>query len=173
MEFERIQFENNASARLSRSLAATETVLPLEAGSGAYFPMVRAGQWYPLTVEDVEGGLETMRCIGRDGDQLTVERGQEGCVARAFAIGSLVELRLTRRVLGTLSHDLALLERQQDEARRELAVKADRSSTLGATALKTVPARPNCPKSAKWRGRFAAHRRRRGQVAQRVDRGRA
>ena len=131
MEFERIQFENNASARLSRSLAATETVLPLEAGSGAYFPMVRAGQWYPLTVEDVEGGLETMRCIGRDGDQLTVERGQEGCVARAFAIGSLVELRLTRRVLGTLSHDLALLERQQDEARRELAVKADRSSTLG------------------------------------------
>lgn len=135
MEFERIRFENNASARLSRSHTASEKVLVLEPGGGARFPSVWAGQWFPVTVEDASGQLETMRCIARDGDQLSVERGQEGSTARAFAIGSQVELRLTRRVLGVLSDDLGTIERWQAETRGVLATKADKASTLAGYGI--------------------------------------
>ena len=119
MEFGQIRFENNASALLSRGVGVSETVLRLEPGGGGLFPSLSAGQWFPVTVEDAEK-RETMRCIARNGDQLTVARGQEGSVARVFGIGSRAELRLTKLTLTAVANDIEAMARE----------KADKAHTL-------------------------------------------
>lgn len=92
-----VLLKNNATSRLASSISAAATSFAVSAGDGGKFPFPAAGQgqWYPVTVIDSAGNLEVMRCTARNGDVLTVARGQEGTTARAFNAGDRVELRIT------------------------------------------------------------------------------
>ncbi len=90
-----LKLTNNAVGVLAAPITASATTLALNPGSGAKFPSLGAGDWFPLVVIKVDGTLEIMRCTGRSADTLTVVRAQEGTAAVAFAAGDRVELRLT------------------------------------------------------------------------------
>lgn len=91
-----VKLANNARSLLAASITAAETVVTVQAGHGGRFPTItEANQWFPLALENELGEIEYLRCTGRTGDALTVERGQEGSAARSYGAGDLIEVRLT------------------------------------------------------------------------------
>lgn len=90
-----VKLSNNASSRLASSLSTGATNISVMAGEGAKFPLLEAGQWFPLTIVKASGALEIVKATSRSGDVITVTRAQEGTSAQAFAVGDRVELRLT------------------------------------------------------------------------------
>jgi hypothetical protein len=91
---------NNANTVLASSLAIGATTLSVTAGTGGKFPVpVNGVSWFPVTVVKASGALEIMRCVGRAGDVLSVQRAMEGTTAQAFNAGDRVELRLTNQAL--------------------------------------------------------------------------
>lgn len=86
---------NNASSTLAGSINTSVTSVSIASGDASKFPTLAAGQWFPLTVVDNAGNMEIMKVTARSGATLTVERGQEGTTAKAFATGSKCDLRLT------------------------------------------------------------------------------
>lgn len=103
---------NNATALLASSITTSSTTLVLESGSGQRFPTLAPGDWYPVTVVDSAGNMEIMRCTARSGVNLTVQRGQEGTVARVFDAGARVDLRLTAAAINAM-YDRAFHHGQQ------------------------------------------------------------
>ena len=63
---------------LSAPVRRGDVTLRLMKGQGAYFPELRGDQFFFVTVEGCDGCCEHMRVTARDGDLLTVERGN-GC----------------------------------------------------------------------------------------------
>jgi hypothetical protein len=94
-------FSNNASSLLASAIVPSDTVATVQAGQGALFPTISAGQIAAITLEDVSGDIEVVYCTGRTGDALTIVRAQEGTTALNFASGSRVEQRITEVVLST------------------------------------------------------------------------
>lgn len=95
---------NNARSLLAASITSSEGDLRVRVGHGDRFPMPKvAGDWFPLTLEDESGNIEIMRATARNGDTITVERGSEGTIARAFNSGDAVELRATAAVFAAIS----------------------------------------------------------------------
>lgn len=91
--------KNNARSMLSAAISATDSTIRVRVGHGERFPLPKkAGDWFPLTLEDQSGNIEILRAIGRAGDVITVQRGAEGTRARAYAAGDAVELRATAAV---------------------------------------------------------------------------
>ena len=85
---------NNAVGALLVGISDTETALLLRAGQGSRFPSpILDKDWFYITVQDEIGSMELMKCTARDGDTLTVIRGQGGTVAIAFKAACVVELR--------------------------------------------------------------------------------
>lgn len=110
--------KNNAVSRLASSLAVGDTVLQITATEGSRFPLLEAGDWFPVTVLRSTGALEIMRCTARAGDALTVTRAQEGTSALTFDAGDRVELRLTAGAFSSFQQQLddaiAAAEQQVD-----------------------------------------------------------
>lgn len=104
-----LKLANNATSRLSSSVGSSDLTITVLAGEGAKFPSLLAGEWFPVTIVKANGTLEIMKCTGRSGDTLTVERAQEDTTAKAFDSGDRVELRLTKRVIDDLYADFAEL----------------------------------------------------------------
>lgn len=98
--------KNNAVSRLASPVAVGDTSLQLTATEGSRFPLLAAGDWFPVTVLRSTGALEIMRCTARAGDALTVTRAQEGTAALTFEAGDRVELRMTAGAFSTLSAEL-------------------------------------------------------------------
>lgn len=97
---------NNARSLLAAAISASETVVRVRVGNGDRFPLPKAAdEWFPLTLEDESGNIEIMRATARVGDTITVQRGAEGTVARAFSAGDAVELRATAAVFADRSSD--------------------------------------------------------------------
>ena len=91
--------KNNARSTLSAAISATDTTIRVRVGHGDRFPLPeKAGDWFPLTLEDQSGNIEILRATARAGDLITVQRGAEGTQARAYAAGDAVELRATAAV---------------------------------------------------------------------------
>ena len=90
-------FTNNASTVLARAITPTDTILQLTAGTGQYFPQPTIGDYFMLTLVQVNNPevSEIVECIERVGDVLTVVRGQEGTQPQIFNISDSVELRIT------------------------------------------------------------------------------
>lgn len=82
-------FNNNASTTLAAPINNSVTTLDVAPGTGALFPAPGANQYFTLTLVDASTGLlnEIMHVTGRTIDTLTVVRGQEGTVARAWNTG--------------------------------------------------------------------------------------
>lgn len=93
--------KNNAVSRLAVSVSAADLQLSVSAGDGAKFPALSAGQWFPITLIRADGVLEIIRVTGRNGDLLTIVRGQEGTAALAFSAGDRVELRATAELMNS------------------------------------------------------------------------
>lgn len=92
-----IRLKNNAQSVLTLPLSATQTLLNLSLGDGAKFPVLSLGDHCWCALRDAAGNLEYVKVTERNGDILTVVRGQEGTPARYWATGTRVQLRLTAR----------------------------------------------------------------------------
>lgn len=92
-----ISLKNNAQSVLTLPLSATQTLLNLSLGDGAKFPVLSLGDHCWCALRDSAGNLEYVKVTERNGDILTVVRGQEGTPARYWATGTRVQLRLTAR----------------------------------------------------------------------------
>lgn len=93
-------FANNAAGTLRIPVNNTQVTLLLQVDEGAAFPSPASGEIFKLTVYNpVTGAREVMHCTSRDGDSLTVERGQEDTTAQAFTAGCRAELKLTAETL--------------------------------------------------------------------------
>ena len=91
-------FTNNASALLPSSVASDDVTITLDAGEGDRFPQPTEGDensFAILTLEDQNANIEVVKMTARDGDLLTITRGQEGTVPAGFAAGDRIELRMT------------------------------------------------------------------------------
>lgn len=90
-----LKLSNNAVSRLAADLSNSATTISIATGEGALFPPLSAGDWFPATISNSSGNIEIVRVTARAADSFTVQRGQEGTAAHAFAAGSIIELRLT------------------------------------------------------------------------------
>ena len=96
-------FANNASSRLWSSIDAMTTSIRVEPGDGSKFPSPASGESFLTTVEDRRSGqVEIMRCTARANDIFNVERGLEGTVPQAFAVGATVSNRLTAATMNEI-----------------------------------------------------------------------
>lgn len=92
-----IRLKNNAQSVLTLPLSATQTLLNLSLGDGGKFPVLSLGDHCWCALRDSAGNLEYVKVTERNGDILTVVRGQEGTPARYWATGTRVQLRLTAK----------------------------------------------------------------------------
>lgn len=90
---------NNATSRLAGSIDSNVDQVAVQSGDGSKFPNPGENQWFPLTIINSTGALEIMRVTARNGDLLTVQRGQEGTQPREFVAGDRIELRATAGAL--------------------------------------------------------------------------
>jgi len=99
------QFANNATTLLADGISSTATELTVTPGTGGLFPAVNQaedGNWFDLTLEDVNGVIEIMKCTvhGAGSNTLTIgERGLEGTTPSNFNADTRVEIRLTASAL--------------------------------------------------------------------------
>lgn len=129
-----VKFTNNAVASLAAGISTSDTTLPLLPGTGDAFPVLAAGDWFPVTLVTSGGAFEIARCTERAGDVLTVVRAQEGTAAKTFPAGSRVEHRLTAAVLEAIISDvLARLPLAGGEISGALTV----AGALAAASLNT------------------------------------
>lgn len=97
-----LKFTNNASATLAGSITASATSVVLTAGNGSLFPALGAGEFFYATLVDSSNNLEVIKVTARTTDTLTVVRAQDSTIARAYAAGDKVELRLVAAVFSEM-----------------------------------------------------------------------
>lgn len=100
-----VQLKNNASSTLAGSINAAATSITVDTGDGALFPTLTPGDYFPLTLVKLVGGVparEIVRCTARSVDTMTITRAQEGTTALSFSAGDRVELRMTAGVFDEL-----------------------------------------------------------------------
>jgi len=95
-------FTNNASAPIASSILASSTSITVASGLGSEFPVITGTDYFVATLVDTSNNLEIVKVTARTSDTMTVVRAQEGTVARAYAAGSLLELRITAAVINNL-----------------------------------------------------------------------
>ena len=101
-----LKLANNATSRLAVAISASDTTVIVQAGDGAKFPSLSAGDWFPITVLRSDNTREIMYVTAISGDTLTVQRGRENTAAVSFSLSDRVELRTTAGVLNNyLSRD--------------------------------------------------------------------
>lgn len=92
------RYANRAKAQLSRALTARDTTLTLVPGTGALFPeTTHDNDQFALTLTSVRTPEQYEICmvIKRDGDTLTLRRGQENTTPQAFVSGDIASLNMT------------------------------------------------------------------------------
>lgn len=95
---------NNAQTVLAAGINSSATSLTVNTGTGALFPSPSPGtSFFKLTLVDAATGLltEIVHVTERAGDSMTIERGQEGTVARAWSANDIAANMMTA---GTLSY---------------------------------------------------------------------
>ncbi|MFX3001425.1 GDSL family lipase, partial [Klebsiella pneumoniae] len=97
---------NNAESTLAYAISATDTSLIVSAGTGAEFPDAVAGEsYFKLTLTDAATGsqVEIVNVIAKAGDIFTIERAQEGTLARAWAANDMVANMMTADTLNIIA----------------------------------------------------------------------
>ncbi|HHR0801797.1 gp53-like domain-containing protein [Enterobacter roggenkampii] len=101
---------NNAQSVLAAGISASATSLTLNTGTGALFPAPVSGtSFFKLTLIDAATGqlTEIVHVTARTGDTLTIDRAQEGTLARAWSANDIVANMMTA---GTLSYIMSNLQ---------------------------------------------------------------
>lgn len=95
---------NNAQTVLAAGISSSATSMTVNTGTGSLFPSPSAGtSFFKLTFVDAATGqlTEIVHVTARSGDTMTIERGQEGTVARAWSANDIAANMMTA---GTLSY---------------------------------------------------------------------
>jgi microcystin-dependent protein len=93
---------NGAYSTLASSLGSAATTMTIQAGHGARFPSISAGDFTFITLQDSSNNIEIVKATARSTDTFTIVRAQEGTTARAYASADIVELRYTAAVVATV-----------------------------------------------------------------------
>jgi hypothetical protein len=133
-----LKITNNATSVLAAGISSTDTALSVSAGTGSKFPILAAGDWFPLTVVDAGGGYEIMRVTARSGDVLTVSRSQEGTAAQSFAPGCRADLRVTAAALMSFVEAATALLAEHNLSDLNNAATARTNLGLGTAATHAV-----------------------------------
>lgn len=90
-----LKVTNNAFGALNAGISNSDTIIVLQAGQGARFPSLSAGDYFYATLIDTSNNLEIVKVTARATDTLTVVRAQDGTTARAYNVNDRFELRPT------------------------------------------------------------------------------
>jgi hypothetical protein len=90
-----IVIKNNAFATLATEINTTTSTFLLRSGNGGNFPNLSGTDYYYLTVTSGSSTPEIVKCVAKNGDVLTVVRGQEGTIPQTASAGSRIDLRVT------------------------------------------------------------------------------
>lgn len=101
-----VLLKNNAAAVTAIAADSSSSVIVLNAGNGGNFPPIVGSDYYYLTVVNGSSAPEIVKCTSRNGDILTVQRGQEGTAAQAIPAGTRIELRVTAQSVIDTVNDL-------------------------------------------------------------------
>lgn len=97
-----VRFTNFASSLLAVGVNSSATTLAVTGGQGARFPVLTAGQYFYVTLEDASLNREIVKVTARATDSFTVVRGQDGTTARAWLAGDSVALRFNAAAIDDL-----------------------------------------------------------------------
>lgn len=90
---------NNVFTKLTAAVAAIDTTINVTAGEGALFALATGGNTIRATLVKMSGyreiAWEIVDITARSTDALTVTRARESTTALAFAIGDVVDVRMT------------------------------------------------------------------------------
>lgn len=86
-------------ATTTTASALTAEATSITVVNGSKFPSLVAGDYFYAVIQDFydRRAVEVVKVLGVSGNELSVERGRDGTVGRAFSAGAYVELRLTVR----------------------------------------------------------------------------
>jgi hypothetical protein len=90
-----LKVTNNAFGTLNAGISNSDVTIVLEAGQGARFPVLGAGDYFYATLIDTSNNLEIVKVTARATDTMTVVRAQDGTSARAYNVNDRFELRPT------------------------------------------------------------------------------
>lgn len=90
----KFQFTNNAVTALASGISAGATSLTVSTGTGGLFPATSGSVYFYVTLANLAGAVEIVKCTSRSGDVLTVVRAQDGTSASAWNAADKVELRV-------------------------------------------------------------------------------
>ena len=93
-----LKYANNAVGELAIGISGVDTVVRLETGQTALFPVLGADD-YMIAVIQEGGTWEIVKATAISGDLVTVVRAQEDTDAQNFGPGATFELRVTAGVL--------------------------------------------------------------------------
>lgn len=94
-----IKLKNNVVGYLATTISASDVGIALQAGNGASFPSLGAGEYFFATLESTGGTVEVVKVTARVGDSMTIVRAQDGSSAAGFAAGSRVEMRVNAQTV--------------------------------------------------------------------------
>ena len=96
-----VQIKNNAKSILTLAITTISKSIDLTPGDGVKFPTLTSGDWFYITLVDQLDPtlLEIVKVTAISSDRFTIERAQEGTIARAFNIGDTVSHRLTTQTM--------------------------------------------------------------------------
>jgi hypothetical protein len=133
-----IKWMNNATSVIADvgGITAGAVSLTVTAGHGDRFPAVSSPHYFMVTLVDASGNREIVKVTARAAlsNTMTIVRAQEGTSARAFAAGSLVELRLTKNALDYLSQAADINSNYYVAD----ASAADQGATTNANSIKSL-----------------------------------
>jgi len=134
-----LMFANNASATLASVLEIADTTIILNSGEGAAFPTPSGGNTFLVSIQDQDGFLEVCECTVRTADILTVTRAREGTTAKLFAVGAVVEMRVTAGMLDEFlqPEDLDLYETAAQAEAKYLDAASNLSDLANAATART------------------------------------
>lgn len=118
---------NNAESVLASAISATDTSLIVSAGTGAEFPDAVAGEsYFKLTITDAATGsqVEIVNVTAKTGDIFTIERAQEGTLARAWAANDFAANMMTADTLNVIAQ---YTQQAGESAAQALSAAADAS----------------------------------------------
>ena len=90
-----LKVTNNAFGTLNAGITSSSTTIVLQAGEGARFPTLSAGDYFYATLIDTSNNLEIVKVTARSTDTMTVVRAQDNTTARAYSTNDRFELRPT------------------------------------------------------------------------------
>ena len=97
-----IKFLNNAYGVLTAPITESDTVINV---MNMGFPKLKPDYYYYATLMDTDNNLEIVKITKANNSVLTVERAQEGTIARSYIVEDRIEHRITSGGLNAIADE--------------------------------------------------------------------